>query len=133
MLTSSLHYIDVTLESIPIPRPLCNIYLARPNVDLMNSASYAYLAQPLPRHKGIGSLPSATTTACSVRLAEFLGGEVLVKIALYKPVSATTVSRTSIAFALFMGESPCAYCYAWRSICPVEGSWHRDLWIICVF
>ena len=56
------------------------------------------------RHRGIGSLPSATTTACFARMAELRGGETLVKIALYNPASATTVSRTSIA--LFMGESP---------------------------
>jgi hypothetical protein len=35
-------------------------------------------------------------------MAELRGGKVLVKIALYNPASATTVSRTSIA--LFMGE-----------------------------
>src|SRR5271170_6220379 len=37
-------------------------------------------------------------------MAELRGGAALVKIALYNPASATTVSSTSIA--LFMGESP---------------------------
>ena len=53
------------------------------------------------RHKGIGSLPSATTTVCSARTAELPDREVLVGIALNNPASATTVSR--ISSTLFIG------------------------------
>jgi hypothetical protein len=57
--------------------------------------------QCLPRHKGIGSLPSANTTACSARMAELPCRGLLIGIALYSPASATTVSRPSTT--LFIG------------------------------
>ena len=52
-----------------------------------------YWLQRLARHKGMGSLPSATTTACCARTEELLGRE-LDGIAQYNPASATMVSRT---------------------------------------
>src|ERR1700686_2141545 len=70
---------------------------------------------------GIGSLPSATTTACSARMAELPGGELLVRIALYNPASATAVSRTFITLFIW-GSLLRAYFYAWRSICLVGAS-----------
>jgi len=66
----------------------------------MNSA-YLFGMQVLLRHNGIGSLPSATTTACSARTAALAGLAVLAGIAQYNPASATTVSKTSIT--LFIG------------------------------
>src|SRR4030088_1841589 len=73
--------------------------------------TYGWAGQLLARHSVIGSLPSATTTACSALMAELPGGDVFVWIALYNPASATTVSRTSST--LFIGGGLlCAYFYA---------------------
>src|ERR1035441_2934376 len=89
----------------------------------------AYRPQRLERHKGIGSLPSATKTARSARTAELPGCEMLVGIALYNPASATTVSRTSST--LFIGGVSFAHTSArGRSICPIALRERRDLWII---
>jgi hypothetical protein len=70
--------------------------------------------QFLRRHKGIGSLPSATTTACSARLAELPGGGTLVGIALYKAASAKMVSMTSTT--LFIGGVSFAHTSARREV-----------------
>src|ERR1700730_12027395 len=93
----------------------------RSRVGFMNSASYTYCVgrQPLERHKGIGSLPSAITTACSARMAEFSGGELLVWIALYNPASATTVSTTSST--LFIGGVSFAQTSARAKYIPSRG------------
>src|SRR6266446_2757423 len=97
----------------------------RPSADFMNSP-YLILThwvgrQALVRHKGIGSLPSAITTACSALTAELPGGEMFVWIALYNPASATTVSRTSSS--LFIGGgSPSRILLRVRSICLVGAS-----------
>jgi hypothetical protein len=62
---------------------------------------YFYL-QTLPRHNGIGSLPSATNTICSVPLPGFSTGAKFFGIAQYIPANANAVS--TISAILFMGE-----------------------------
>ena len=84
------------------------------------------------RHKGIGSLPSAITTACSALTAELPGGEVFIWIALYNPASATTVSRTSSS--LFIGGGLLLrILLRVRSICLVGASWAAKLVDNCRF
>jgi hypothetical protein len=58
--------------------------------------------QVFPRHKGIGSLPSATNTICSVPIPGFLTGAKLLGIAEYIPANANAVS--TISAVRFMGE-----------------------------
>ncbi len=83
--------------------------------------------QDLLRHNGIGSLPSATTTACSARTAALPGLAVLAGIALYNPASATTVSKTSST--LFIGggllRANFARCevYAQLTLLAQQGLW----------
>src|SRR5260370_692883 len=104
-------------------------------MDFINSCNqkpYRVGRNFLARHKGIGSLPSATTTACSALTAELPGGDVFVRIALYNPASATMVSRTSSTLFIW-GSLLRAFFYAWRSICLVGASRAGDLWIIVFF
>jgi len=75
--------------------------------------------QALVRHKGIGSLPSAITTACSALTAELPGGEVFIWIALYNPASAATVSTTSST--LFIGGVSFAQTSARAKYMPSRG------------
>jgi hypothetical protein len=78
--------------------------------------------QCLPRHKGIGSLPSAITTACSARIAELPCRGLLIGIALYSPASATTVSRPSTT--LFIGGVSFAHTSARGEVyARIEASW----------
>jgi hypothetical protein len=78
--------------------------------------------QCLPRHKGIGSLPSAITTACSARMAELPCRGLLIGIALYSPASATTVSRHSTT--LFIGGVSFAHTSARGEVyARIEASW----------
>jgi len=72
----------------------------------------AYLGQFfLPkRHRGMGSLPSATITVFWVWIRELAAGAELLGSAQYIPSNATAVRNTSTALLLeFMGESPTAY------------------------
>jgi hypothetical protein len=101
----------------------------RPDVDFQLTDTYL---QALPRHNGIGSLPSATTTAWSARKAELPDREVLVEIALYSPASATTVSR--ISSTLFIGGVSLTHTSA-RGEVYAESMLRKQqgLWITVVF
>jgi hypothetical protein len=96
----------------------------------MNSLSDPYL-QCWPRHSGIGSLPSATTTVCTPRLAASPDREWIVKIALYNPARAKAVSR--ISSSLFIWGSLLAHTSA-RGEVYAESMLRAQagLWIIVV-
>jgi hypothetical protein len=73
----------------------CATSFSAARIDSRNQLSllFLYWLQRLARHRGMGSLPSATTTACCARIEELLGRE-LDGIAQYNPASATVVSKT---------------------------------------
>ncbi len=102
-------------ESIPIPRPLRNIYFeAVPALILGIQSNYFYYyygVQVILRHKGIGSLPSATSTVWPARMTELADGETLVGMAQYNAARATTVRRISSTLFIW-GSLLCAYFYA---------------------
>jgi hypothetical protein len=78
--------------------------------------------QTFPRHNGIGSLPSATNTICSVPIPGFPTEEKLFGIAQYIPANANAVS--TISTILFMGE------FSWAQISR-RGEVYASPWVIC--
>jgi hypothetical protein len=82
------------------PAALQGFYRGRP-LRPLSIYLYFYL-QTLPRHNGIGSLPSATNTICSVPIPGFSTGAKLFGIAQYIPANANAVRAISASF--FMGE-----------------------------
>jgi hypothetical protein len=101
---------EVTNESIPIPRPLCNVYFGGPLRFLKKCLCLNYWLQIPLRHKGIGSLPSpsATITTCWALTPASRGRELAFGTALYNPASARMVSSTS-SFLFIWGSLLCAY------------------------
>jgi len=96
----------------------------------MNSLSDTYW-QCLPRHSGIGSLPSATITVCSARIAESPDRELIVEIALYNPAMAKAISR--ISRSLFIGGGLlCAYFTRGEVYAESRLREQASLWIIVV-
>jgi hypothetical protein len=61
-----------------------------------------FYLQTFLRHKGMGSLPSATNTTCAAPMAELSTGARLFGIAQYIPANANAVSTISVV--VFMGE-----------------------------
>src|SRR4029077_5549689 len=86
--------------SIPLPWQPCNLYLGGLCRLPTGSTHYGFQAVFPGRHKGMGSLPSATITACSVRITG-LPGALLLGIAQYSPHRAKAVSKNSTV--LFIG------------------------------
>jgi hypothetical protein len=67
-----------------------------------------FYLQIFPRHKGIGSLPSATNTICSAPILGLTTGANVFGIAQYIPANANAVS--TISAIVFMGE------FSWAQI-----------------
>jgi hypothetical protein len=86
--------------SIPLPWQPCNLYLGGLCRLPTGSTHYGLQAVFPGRHKGMGSLPSARITACSVRITG-LPGALLLGIAQYSPHRAKAVSKNSTV--LFIG------------------------------
>src|SRR5260370_2904242 len=85
---------------------------------------YFYL-QTFPRHKGIGSLPSATNTTCSAPMPVLSTGAKLCGIAQYIPVNANALNR--ISAVLFMGEFSLVQILTAGEVYASAGSY--NLWI----
>jgi hypothetical protein len=88
-------------------------------------SAHLYYLQLFPRHKGMGSLPSATNTICSARIAGLPTGSDFFGMAQYIPVSAKATSR--ISAVRFMGEASGA------DLAPGEVYALEDLWITTNF
>src|SRR6266700_5475541 len=109
--TSQLTYVIPFIASSPEaqkhtspPAARQAFYRGRP---LRQLCLYFYL-QTFPRHKGIGSLPSATNTTCSAPMPVLSTGAKLFGIAQYIPANANALNR--ISAVLFMGE------FSWMQI-----------------